>query len=207
MSDAAKNKGGRPATDVDRMARLIQRDLDRAALDPGLGVTQQAVLERTGIKRSTLNVYSDDPRIAPLLIRLDEMQRSRRAEKALVASAQPASPMTTATTSTPLAVAAPRRDLEALDDHQVALRYVQATQKAAWAAQRLTARYRGVEHVSNLPAAVYHLERAVNELQGVLGTLRPLAQEWLRRQGGQPVTPLAQREFDLDETDHIPAGS
>jgi hypothetical protein len=203
MTDSQRNKGGRPKTDVALMATRLAQDIDVAALDPGLAVTKAAVVQRTGIPKSTLDLYAEEPRIAALLTRLDDLQKARLAAKALVAQSARRIP-DTARPSMRTAVAP--SELVSLDDHQMAQRYAQATQKASWAAQRLAARFRRVEHVSDLPAATYHLELAVQQLHGVLADLRPLAQEWVRRRGGLPA-PLPEQHELLPDHQSSPDGS
>jgi hypothetical protein len=72
---------------------------------------------------------------------------------------------------------------------QLSERYAQARQQALWAASKLVARYRKVGHVSDLPAAAYHLDKALGELHGAMGLMRPLAEEWdaALRNGGSVV--------------------
>ena len=184
MSNTSANKGGRPKADIAKMAARLTKDLDAAALDPGLAVSKAAICQRAGIPKSTLDLYAEDPRLGPLLVRMREMQEARRAAKALVATVV----MALKPTAPPRARPPITDERVALDEYQIAQRYAQATQKARWASERLSARFRRLEHVSNLPAAAYHLEHAVQELHAVLATLRPLAQEWVRRQDGASRT-------------------
>lgn len=202
MEPTPAKKGGRPRADIEQMAVRLRADLDAASLNPGLSVSKRAVCERTRIPESTLDLYAAEPRIAPLVQRRQEMQEARRAERILVTEAAQA--------ERPAGVKSPARvtastpsELASLDDDQIARRYAQATQKASWAAQRLGARFRRVPHVSDLPAATWHLEHAVQEMHAVLAVLRPLAEEWVRRQGGIAAPVPDQHEL-LDTADPIP---
>lgn len=75
-------------------------------------------------------------------------------------------------------------DLTVLPEEELQVRAVQALSKARWAMQRFVGRGRHQKHLSDLPRAVYDLERSMAQAGSVLRDLRQLADEWLRRQGG-----------------------
>jgi hypothetical protein len=199
MTERSTEASGRPPIDVERVARKLAQYIDQAYLDSALPVSKAAMLERTGVRKSTLHDYREHALVAPQLARLRLLQEARRGEAAVVATSIAAdrdeAPQG-APSNARRRLAAPS-EVEALDDVQLSERYAQARQQALWAASKLVARYRKVGHVSDLPAAAYHLDKALGELHGAMGLMRPLAEEWTRRSGMAAPSSATQTKLEL----------
>jgi hypothetical protein len=162
--------------------------IDRAFLDPSLPVALREVCRRTNIASSTLDTYKAHELVAPELARLKALRESR---EAVAAAALSAADDGTGDGERRENGAAPVQQSEQamLDEVQLAQGMNQALSKAVWTMQRFVGRNRRVGHVSDLPRAARDLDVAVRELHGALGSLRGLADEWIRLQGaGTPPT-------------------
>jgi hypothetical protein len=72
-------------------------------------------------------------------------------------------------------------NLTDIPDDVIAVRAASSIKKAVWTMSRFMGRHRRHRHVSDLPRVVFDLDVAAAELHRVLKDLRPLSEEWTRR--------------------------
>ncbi|MBV9921707.1 MAG: hypothetical protein JOY78_12765 [Pseudonocardia sp.] len=187
MSSDAPNKGGRPAADIELMARKLNAIIDRAMLDPSIRPYKAEICRRSGVPERTVDAKKDHPLIAAVLTRLRDLKDGRQGVAAAVAAvvgrgAAPEAAGRAAEVANDADMRDPAARAAALDEIQMATQFGQECLRAVEACMRFAGKHRRVRHVSDLPVAVRNLEATVRELTAALETLRPLATARVRRE-------------------------
>jgi hypothetical protein len=171
---------GRPAI-REKVANGLRLYLQKAQADSSLVLSILAIARATGLKKSTIYRYQADPEVARLLTTIRNLDEARKAAR-LKLDVSPNSQVKRLGDS--------RQQIGKLDDASrirevpdevIAERAAASVQKAIWAMSRFTGRHRRHRHVSDLPRVVFDLDVTASELYSVLSDLKPLSEEWTRR--------------------------
>jgi hypothetical protein len=174
---------GRPAL-YSKVVNGLTNYLQSARVDPSLVLSILAIARATGLKKSTIYKYKDDPEVSRLLATIRSLDKARKAARL--------EPDDSVSRHTELQET-PQHHVDKLDDpsnptnisdDEIASRAAASIKKAVWTMSRFMGRHRRHRYVSDLPRVVFDLDIAAAEVHRVLKDLRPLSEEWTRRDKG-----------------------
>jgi hypothetical protein len=179
--------GGRPPKDVEGGLLAL---IARAAANPeSIPVGNVAIAESIGVSEATLRRrIKGSNRVASLVDQLREHAQAHDLKQIRSGTVRRKDPKGKAPQSEG------NLAREALDDADIERKAAHQLALARRAAEMFRARKRYHENLSDLPRAVFDLDRAVNTMLSALHELRPLTHEYISRAGGVTAAGMPVRD-------------
>lgn len=171
---------GRPSLYV-KVVNGLRLYLQEAQADPSRVLSVLAIARTTGLKRSTIYKYQADPEVARLLTAIRNLDEVRKATRLKLDESSGSQVKQREAVNRQVCKGEDSSSLIDLPDEVIAVRAAASVQKAVWAMSRFMGRHRRHRHVSDLPRVVFDLDITAAELYRVLNDLKPLSEEWTRR--------------------------